>query len=61
VDSRLHHTALDDYERDRIRDNRLMADGWRVLRFTSGQITKHPDEVIRTVRRALRRAPNPFS
>ena len=61
VDSRLHHTALGDYERDRIRDNRLVADGWRVLRFTSEQITHHPGEVTRTVRRALRGAPNPFS
>jgi hypothetical protein len=53
VDSRLHHTMLDDYERDRVRDNSLVADGWRVLRFTYEQITRHPDIVIRTVRQAL--------
>ena len=53
VDSRLHHSALADLESDRRRDNRLVAGGWRVLRFTADQIWKHPDEVVRTVRAAL--------
>ncbi|MCJ7672410.1 MAG: endonuclease domain-containing protein [Acidimicrobiia bacterium] len=61
VDSRLHHTALDDYERDRARDNRLVASGWRVLRFTADQIIRHPNEVARTVGIALSNAPRPFS
>jgi len=61
VDSRLHHTALGDYERDRARDNRLVAGGWRVLRFTSDQIIRHPNDVVRTVRIALSNVPRPFS
>ncbi|HEU5301086.1 MAG TPA: DUF559 domain-containing protein [Acidimicrobiia bacterium] len=53
VDSRVHHTALADYERDRARDNRLVAEGFRVLRFTWDQISNHPKVVIDTLRRAL--------
>lgn len=54
VDSRLHHTALDDYEHDRARDNRFVAEGFRVLRFTADQISSHPSVVVTTLRRALR-------
>ena len=61
VDSRLHHTALDDYEGDRARDNRLVPEGFRVLRFTSDQITNHPDVIVATLRRALRPAGLRFS
>lgn len=54
VDSRLHHTALADYEHDRARDNRFVAEGFRVLRFTADQILHQPDAVVATLRRALR-------
>ncbi len=61
VDSRRHHTALADYERDRARDNRLVAQGFRVLRFTADQIADHPQAVIDTLRRALRGKSGRFS
>ena len=61
VDSRRHHTVLADYERDRARDNRLVAQGFRVLRFTADQIADHPQAVIDTLRRALRGKSGRFS
>jgi hypothetical protein len=53
ADSRLHHSDVLDFERDRARDNRLMAAGWRILRITWQMITERPDEVVALVRRAL--------
>jgi hypothetical protein len=54
VDSRLHHSALLDFEHDRDRDNRFAADGYRVLRITYLMIKELPRDVERIVRRALR-------
>lgn len=45
-----HHTR-DAFERDRERDARLTANGWRVVRFTHHQVTRRPDAVIETLRR----------
>lgn len=53
VDGRAYHTALLDRERDERRDNRLMAAGWRVLRFTWRQLVERPHEVVALVRAAL--------
>jgi very-short-patch-repair endonuclease len=53
LDGRRYHdgrSALDD---DRRRDNRLMAAGWRVLRFTWDDLQRRPAEVVATVRAAL--------
>jgi very-short-patch-repair endonuclease len=47
VDGRRHHG--DDssrFEEDRIRQNDLVARGWRVLRFTWRQLTEHPQLVL---------------
>lgn len=55
LDSRRHHTALLDRRADRTRDNKLMADGWRVLRFTWDDLVERPQEVATQIRRALRR------
>ncbi len=52
LDGRSWHTRQDDFERDRSRDNRAVAAGWRVLRFTSRMITHQPDVVIDTIRSA---------
>ena len=38
---------------DRQRDNRLMAEGWRVLRFTWHDLTQRGAQVVALVRRAL--------
>jgi len=53
LDSRRHHTALLDRESDRKRDNQLMANGWRVLRFTWDDLVDRPHDVVADVRRAL--------
>jgi very-short-patch-repair endonuclease len=45
-----HHTRHS-FEADRARDQKLTAAGWRVLRFTYGQVTRRPDAVISTLRR----------
>lgn len=53
LDSRRHHTSLLDRDSDRRRDNRLMAAGWRVLRFTWWDLTERPTDVVAQVRAAL--------
>ncbi len=37
------------------RQNRLVAAGWTVLRFTSADVFGRPDELLAAVRRALAR------
>jgi very-short-patch-repair endonuclease len=56
LDGRRYHSAKLDLESDRLRDNRLMAAGWRVLRVTWPQLHGRPDEVVALVRRALVRS-----
>lgn len=41
------------FERDRKRDRELQLSGYRIVRFTYGQIEKEPDAVISTIRRLL--------
>ena len=41
---------------DRLRDNQMMAEGWRVLRFTWWDLMNRPEEVVELIRRALRDA-----
>ncbi len=53
LDSRRHHTVLSDHASDRRRDNRLMAAGWRVLRFTWWDLVERPGDVVTQVRAAL--------
>ena len=40
---------------DNRRQNRLVAEGWVVLRFTSADVLGRPAEVVAEIRRALRR------
>jgi len=54
LDSRRHHTALLDRTSDRQRDNRFMADGWRVLRYTWWDLVERPGEVVAEIKQALR-------
>ena len=35
------------------RQNRLVARGWTILRFTSADVYGRPDEVVAAIRRAL--------
>jgi hypothetical protein len=54
VDSRLHHSALLDFDNDRRRDNEFVASGYRVLRITYEMIVKNPFDVERVIRHALK-------
>jgi very-short-patch-repair endonuclease len=51
VDLQAHHVTPDRFQRDRSRQNRLVAAGWTVLRFTWRDLTDRPGYVLDTVRR----------
>ena len=53
VDGRRHHTAMLDRESDRARDNRLVAAGWRVVRFTWKDLTSRSAWVVTLLRELL--------
>lgn len=55
VDGREFHTAALAFEADRLRQNRLVLLGYRVLRFTWRMLTERPREVLATIRAALAR------
>jgi very-short-patch-repair endonuclease len=49
IDGRLHEDDEDLFESDRWRQNALVRDGWRVLRFTWDMLREHPEAVIAAV------------
>lgn len=53
LDGGRYHDGLSARESDRKRDNRLMAQGWRVLRFTWDDLTLRPVETVATILAAL--------
>lgn len=53
IDGRLHETDPRIFEKDRYRQNALVAQGWTVLRFTYRMLVDDPEYVVRTIRRAL--------
>jgi very-short-patch-repair endonuclease len=53
IDGRLHHSSGTAFETDRRRQNLLILEGWRVLRFTWAMLTDDPEGVIAAVRSAL--------
>jgi very-short-patch-repair endonuclease len=55
VDGMAFHVDVDRFQRDRTKQNRLVALGWTVLRFTWADLTQRPDYVAATVRSALDR------
>jgi very-short-patch-repair endonuclease len=55
IDGWAYHSDVDAFQRDRQRQNRLVAHGWRVLRFTYRDLVDRPDAVIAEIRSALRR------
>jgi very-short-patch-repair endonuclease len=59
VDGWAYHTDPERFQRDRTRQNRLVAAGWTVLRFTWADLRDRPDEVIAAIRAALGRATSP--
>ncbi len=54
LDSRTFHQSALDRDRDRRRDNDLMARGFRVLRVTWDDLTQRPDQVVAQVALARR-------
>jgi very-short-patch-repair endonuclease len=48
-----HGKYLGDFKRDRLRQNLLTIHGWRILRFTAGDIYKNLDTCIEQVKTAL--------
>lgn len=55
IDGRLHEDDLSVFENDRYRQNRLVAEGWTVLRFTWAMLVTQPDYVIGMIRSELTR------
>ena len=49
TDGRASHSTRAAFERDRRRDQLLMLAGWRVVRFTSRQVTGEPKRIARTI------------
>jgi very-short-patch-repair endonuclease len=56
VDGRAFHSDGQSFQRDRRRQNDLVAAGWTVLRFTWSDLTERPHEVIARVVAALQQA-----
>ena len=54
LDSRTHHAVAHAFEEDRVRDRRLEANGWRVVRITWRQLHDTPGAVEADLRRLLR-------
>jgi very-short-patch-repair endonuclease len=55
ADSRRVHGTAVAFERDRLRDQRLTASGWTVIRCTWHQVTEEPERLIQTLRILLSR------
>ncbi len=53
IDGRLHETDEDLFESDRWRQNALVRDGWRVLRFTWEMLRDHPETVVAAIRTVI--------
>lgn len=57
VDGFAHHSSPDAFQRDRERQNRLVALGWTVLRFTWHDVVNRPSMVATSILEAIRRLP----
>lgn len=57
VDGFEHHSSPDAFQRDRTRQNRLVALGWTVLRFTWDDVVRRPSLVAQTIHEAFHRLP----
>jgi hypothetical protein len=53
LDGYAFHGDRDAFERDRAKNNALLAAGYRVLRFTWSAVTEHEDRTAATIRQAL--------
>lgn len=59
-DGYAYHSGRREFQRDRERDRRLVALGYRVLRFTSGEIDRDPQQVVAAVLRTLKAPATPM-
>jgi very-short-patch-repair endonuclease len=57
VDGFAAHSSPEAFQRDRTRQNRLVALGWTVLRFTWSDVVQRPAMVAQTIREAVDRVP----
>lgn len=57
ADSRRVHGTVTAFEKDRLRDQRLAAAGWTVIRVTWAQVRDEPERLVRTIRSLLARHP----
>jgi very-short-patch-repair endonuclease len=55
IDGFEHHSSPEAFQRDRTRQNELVALGWTVLRFTWADVVHRPEEVARQIREAISR------
>jgi very-short-patch-repair endonuclease len=55
VDGFEHHSTVDAFQRDRTRQNALVALGWTVLRFTWHDVVHRPEAVARVIEKAISR------
>ncbi|HEY2273320.1 MAG TPA: DUF559 domain-containing protein [Jatrophihabitantaceae bacterium] len=53
IDGYRYHSESDRFQRDRTKQNALVAAGWRVLRFTWADITERPTYVLAEITRLL--------
>ena len=53
TDGRQFHGTGQAFERDRLRDQGLLCEGWRVVRCTWRQVTREPDRLARTLETLL--------
>jgi very-short-patch-repair endonuclease len=54
IDGFAYHSDRDRFQRDRTRQNRLVAAGWTVLRFTWADLRHRPGQFVAAVRAALK-------
>lgn len=55
VDGFEHHSTPEAFQRDRTRQNELVALGWTVLRFTWNDVVKRPAHVATMIQQAIKR------
>lgn len=53
VDGYAYHSGDDRFQRDRTKQNALLAAGWRVLRFTWADLVDRPDTVLARITEIL--------
>jgi very-short-patch-repair endonuclease len=57
LDGRAFHDTAAAFERDRVRDRSLIAQGWRVIRVTWRQLVRSPERLARDLWLALSARP----